>query len=148
MSRSSEEEVNRLVAEVQLLDATINALRSRLEVTEAALAESRMALETLRAVKSVKKGTELLIPIGAGSYVFARIDRTDRVIVGVGANVCVEKTIDESIKITDERVSRLEQVRTALYQQIAQASQRLSEAREALERRIRAKEAGSSVGGS
>jgi len=146
LTASSDEEVNRLVAEVQLLEATINALNSRLELTEAALNESRMALETLKAIKDAKKGDSILVPIGADSYIFAKVDSTEKVIVGVGANVRVEKSIESSIEMVDQRINRLEQIRKALEQQLLQASQRLGEARERLERLIRAREVGSPAG--
>lgn len=145
MAASSDEEINRLVAEIQLLEATVNALTSRLELTEAALNESRMALETLKAIKGASKGDSILVPIGADSYIFAKIDSTEKVIVGVGANVRVEKNIENSIEMINQRINQLEQIQKALEQQLIQASQRLGEARENLERLIRAKEAESSA---
>ncbi|MEM2447963.1 MAG: prefoldin subunit alpha [Candidatus Bathyarchaeia archaeon] len=145
MSSPSDEEINRLAAEIQLLEATLNVIKSRLDMTEATLNESRMALETLKAIESAKEGDSILVPIGAGSYVFAKIENVSKVIVGVGANVCIEKSIKESIDIVNERIAKLEQIKSSLQQQFVQASQKLEESRGSLERMIRSREAGGSA---
>lgn len=145
MSLPSEEEINRLAAEIQLLEATLNVIKSRLDVTEATLNESRMALETLKAIESAKEGDSILVPIGAGSYIFAKIENINKVIVGVGANVCVEKTIKESIDMINERIAKLEQIKSSLQQQFIQASQKLEENKESLASKISSREAGGSA---
>lgn len=145
MSAPSDEEINRLATEIQLLEATLNVIKSRLDMTEATLNESQMALETLKALESAKEGDNILVPIGASSYIFAKVENINKVVVGVGANVCVEKSIKESIDMINERISKLEQIKASLQQQFIQASQRLEENRENLERLIRTREAGGSA---
>ncbi|MBS7611462.1 prefoldin subunit alpha [Candidatus Bathyarchaeota archaeon] len=145
MSASSDEEINRLATEIQLLEATLNVIKSRLDMTDATLSESQMALETLKALESAKEGDNILVPIGAGSYIFAKVESISKVVVGVGANVCVEKSIKESIDMISERISRLEQIKSSLQQQLVQASQKLEESRGNLERLIRIREAGGSA---
>lgn len=145
MSAPSDEEINRLATEIQLLEATLNVIKSRLDMTEATLNESQMALETLKALESAKEGDNILVPIGASSYIFAKVENINKVVVGVGANVCVEKSIKESIDMINERISKLEQIKASLQQQFIQASQRLGENRENLERLIRTREAGGSA---
>lgn len=145
MSAPSDEEINKLATEIQLLEATLNVIKSRLDMTEATLNESQMALETLKALESAKEGDDILVPIGAGSYIFAKVENINKVVVGVGANVCVEKGIKESIDMINERIAKLEQIKASLQQQFIQASQRLDENRGNLERLIRVREAGGSA---
>ncbi len=145
MSASLDEEINRVAVEIQLLEATLNTIKSRLSVTEATLNESQMALETLKALESAKEGDSILVPIGAGSYIFAKIENINKVIIAVGANVCVEENIKKSIDMINERIAKLEQIKASLQQQFIQTSQKLEENRGNLERLIRAREAGGSA---
>jgi len=145
MSTPSDEEINRLAMEIQLLEATLSVIKSRLDLTEATLNESRMALETLKALESAKEGDNILVPIGASSYIFAKIENVNKAIVGIGANVCMEKSIKESIDMINDRIAKLEQIKSSLQQQFIQASQKLEESRENLERLIRIREAGASA---
>lgn len=135
-----EEEVRRLLLESEILEGTLATLRQRLGLIEASMAESRTAAETLSGVKAEKRGAEVLVPIGGGSFVRARIEDNEKVIVGIGADVSVEKTIEEAIKDFEERLSELERTRQSVEQQFLQVSQRLEADRERLSQLLRARE--------
>ncbi|MEM2926355.1 MAG: prefoldin subunit alpha [Candidatus Bathyarchaeia archaeon] len=135
-----EEELRRLLIESEILEGTLNTLRQRLSLIEASITESRMAAETLQGIKSEKKGAEVLVPIGGGSFIKARIEDNERVIVGIGADVSVEKTIDEAIKDFEDRLGDLEKTRQSVEQQFLQVSQRLEADRERLSEILKARE--------
>ena len=127
--RTDEEELRRLLVETELIESTLGTLRARLELLNAGLTESRLAVQALTAIKSEKKDVETLVPIGAGSYIRARLDDVEKVVVGVGAEVSVEKTLDEALENLEQQVSQLEKSRAALEQQWVQASAALEEDR-------------------
>jgi len=127
--RAEEEELRRLLVEAELLEGTLGALRARLELLNQGLTESRLAVQALTAIRSEKKDAEALVPIGAGSYIRARLDDVEKVVVGVGAEVSVEKGLSEALENLEQQVSQLERSRTALEQQWAQASAALEENR-------------------
>lgn len=135
-----EEEIRRLVLESEVLEGTLATLRQRLSLIDASMAESRIAIQALTGVKAEKKGVEALVPIGGGSFVRARIDDNERVIVGIGADVSVEKTIEEAVKDFEGRLGELERTRQSVEQQFLQVSQRLDADRERLSQLIRARE--------
>jgi prefoldin alpha subunit len=135
-----EEELRRLLIESEILEGTLATLRQRLSLIEASMTESRMATETLLGIKSEKMGAEVLVPIGGGSFIKARIGDNERAIVGIGADVSVEKTIDEALKDFEERISELEKTRQSVEQQFLQVSQRLEADRERLSQLLKARE--------
>ena len=69
------------------------------------LATSKLTLE---GIKNLTKGDEILVPIGASSFVRARIDDTAQVIAGIGANVSVDRSIDDATKNLEERITLIE----------------------------------------
>jgi prefoldin alpha subunit len=77
-------------------------------------------MKTLESVKDEKKGTEMLIPVGAGSLLKVEITDVEKTILGVGAGVCVEKSVESSINDLKERQEELEKLSNSQQQQLAQ----------------------------
>ncbi len=78
------------------------------------------ALSTLEGTKGKPGETETLVPIGSGSFVKARLADAEKVIIGVGAGVCIEKPIEDSMKDLRLRSSELEKARATVTQQLNQ----------------------------
>ncbi len=117
---SSDEEVRELISEIRLLEGSARILQSRIDVISAALSETLTAIQTLEGAKGKPEGTEALLPIGSGSFIKCRISNPDTIMIGVGAGVIVEKTIDDAIKDLRVRSSDLERARTSVTQQLGQ----------------------------
>jgi prefoldin alpha subunit len=76
-----------------------------------------------------KADTELLVPIGGSSYVKAKLENTDKLIVGIGAGVSVEKTLPETKDIIKRRLEELEKARLSLQTQFGQVVDKINENR-------------------
>ncbi len=122
---TEDEAIRQLIVEIRLLEGSARVLQSRYEVIQAALRDVLVANSTLEGINKKPKGTETLVPIGADSYVRAEISDSEKVIVGIGAEVCMEKTIDESITELKNRQTELEKTRTSIEQQLGQILTRL-----------------------
>ena len=61
-----------------------------------------------------------MVPIGGGSYIEATLRSADKIIVGVGAGVAIEKTTKEAKENLGNRISDLEKTRVSLEQQLTQ----------------------------
>ena len=131
---SSEEEFfRRLVVELRMLEGTAEALQSRVNLVNAALTELRVASMTLNGLGKEKKDAQLFVPIGGGSYVKARLGSADKIIVGIGADVALERTMKEAKENLGNRIAELEKTRTTLGQQFAQVVEKIREDRTKLE---------------
>jgi len=130
---SEEETFRRLVVELRILEGTADALQSRINLVNAALTELTVAGMTLEGLEKEKKAAQLFVPIGGGSYVKAKLESVDKVIVGIGAEVAVERTMKEAKENLENRVAELEKTRTTLGQQLGQVIERIRENRARLE---------------
>ncbi|MBE0511638.1 prefoldin subunit alpha [Candidatus Bathyarchaeota archaeon] len=131
---SSEEEVfRRLVVELRMLEGTAEALQSRVNLVNAALTELRVSSMTLEGLEKEKKDAQLFVPIGGGSFVKAKLASSDKVIVGIGADVALERTMKEAKENLGNRIAELEKTRTSLGQQFAQVVEKIREDRTRLE---------------
>ncbi|UCE29548.1 MAG: prefoldin subunit alpha [Candidatus Bathyarchaeota archaeon] len=130
---SEQENFRRLAVELRILEGTAEAIQSRMNFVNAALAELGVAKMTLDGLQKVKKNASLLVPVGGGSYVKARLEGTDKMIVGIGANVAVEKTMKAAKEKTGARMTDLEKTRTSLQQQMAQVVEKIQNNRSLLQ---------------
>ncbi len=131
---SSEEEVfRRLVVELRILEGTAEELQSRVNLVNAALTELRVSSMTLEGLEKEKTDAQLFVPIGGGSFVKAKLASSDKVIVGIGADVALERTMKEAKENLGNRISELEKTRTSLGQQLAQVVEKIREDRARLE---------------
>jgi len=125
----SEDVLRRLVMELQILQETADTIQQRIGLTYAAINELQIAHNTLEGIKKEKNGSSLLIPIGGGSYVKTKLEDSEKLIVGIGANVAVEKNIGEAQEAFQTRLLRLEKVRDSLQKQLEEIVTKITNTR-------------------
>ncbi len=102
-------------------------------MTNAAINELRVSSMTLDGLEKEKKGAQLFVPIGGGSYVKAKLETTENIVVGIGADVAVERSLKETKVEFEARIDELEKTREALGQQLNQVVGRMQENRSTME---------------
>ncbi len=130
---SDQETFRKLAIESRFLEEAANELQSRINMTNAALAELRVSNMTLEGLEKENKNAQLFIPIGGGSYIKARLENAKKVIVGIGGDVAVEKSVKETKGEFQTRISELEKTRDALGQQFNQVIEKIQENRGRIE---------------
>jgi prefoldin alpha subunit len=112
-----DESLEKLIYELQLLRGMNESIQQRINLVRSAIMELNMATSTLDGIGDKDAADSMLIPIGGGSYIRARIGDREKIIVGVGANVAVEKTVDEAKEDFQTRILELDKVRSSLQTQ-------------------------------
>lgn len=133
MENKGEEELRKLSMELRYLEQTAEAVQQRVNMVNTVIADLTYANMTLEGMEKEKEGSELLMPIGGSSYIKAKLAATDKIIVGMGAGVSVEKTLPEAKELIKKRLEDLEKSRLALQQQFAQVADRITHGRERFE---------------
>ena len=103
----TEEEMSEqeLVVNIQFLQDQAKMLASNIEMLSIYLQELATSKVTLEGIQTLKKGDEILVPIGASSFIRARIDDTEKVIVGIGVNVSMNKTMEQALEGLEKRIT-------------------------------------------
>jgi prefoldin alpha subunit len=129
----SEEELRRLSVEMRYLEQTAEALQQRISMVNAAITDLTYANATLDGIEKEKENAEMLVPIGGSSYVKVKLSDPDKVIVGMGAGVSIEKTLAEAKVTLKERLDELEKTMNSAQQQFSQVAERINSGRGRLE---------------
>ena len=129
-SRTTKEQ---LAAEYGALAQLLEDVRRRVDILNTTLAEISAAKSALEEVSSLSEGEELLVPVGAGVFVRAKLAGKDKVLVTLGASIMVEKTLEDTRKYLEEREQK---VRDALQKSVADYQALVSRLRD-IEQRLR-----------
>ena len=132
-ARSREEELRRLSVEMRYFEQTAETLQQRMGMINAALTDLTYANATLDGIETEKENAELLVPIGGSSYMKVKLASPDKVIVGLGAGISVEKTLTEAKMTLKERLEDLEKTMNSAQQQFSQVAERINSGRNRLE---------------
>ena len=136
MASKSEEEFRKLTVELRFLEQTAETIQSRLNMINAVITDLTYSSMTLEDLGKEKEDAELLVPIGGSSYVKARLGNTDKLIVGIGAGVSVEKALPEAKEVVKKRLEDLDKARMLLQQQFSQVVDKINEDRAKIEAQI------------
>ncbi|MCD6560037.1 MAG: prefoldin subunit alpha [Palaeococcus sp.] len=104
-----EEALQKLAYEYQLLQAQAQLLSQNLELLTLGMNEFSAVKGTLEELKKVEEeNPEILVPIGAGSFLKGKIMDKRSAIVSIGAGYAMEKSIDDAIAYLNERIKEYE----------------------------------------
>ena len=99
------EQLERLAYEYQLLQAQAQLLAQNLDLLTMGRNEFQAVKETLEGLKKVKdEKPEILVPIGAGSFLRGFILDRENAIVSVGTGYAIEKNLDDAVVYLEERI--------------------------------------------
>ncbi|MCW4000743.1 MAG: prefoldin subunit alpha [Candidatus Bathyarchaeota archaeon] len=129
----AEEELRKLSVEMRYLEQTAEALQQRISMVNAAITDLTYASATLDGIEKEKENVEMLVPIGGSSYVRVKLADPDKVIVGMGSGVSVEKSLADAKATLQERLDELEKTMNVAQQQFSQIAERINSGRSRLE---------------
>ena len=129
----TDEELRKLSLEMRYLEQTAETLQQRISMVNAAISDLTYANLALDGIEKEKENAELLVPIGGGAYVKVKLEDTNKIIVGMGAGVSIEKTLPEAKTTLKERLDELEKTLNVAQQQFTQVADRINSGRSRLE---------------
>ena len=133
--REQQAELQSLLLKLRQYQAQAEQTSQELLFVRQAISEHDKAIATIKQLKKMKKGDELIVPIGANSSVYVTLSSTDKIIVRVGGGVSTEKDPDSSIEYLSGMKAELENSQremTGLLQRMEQEAQTLQARLQAL----------------
>ena len=94
--------------ELQLLQQDFTQLQNNVQTIEQQLAEVELIKKSLDDFSKQKKDSESLMALANGIFAEAKILNVKHLLVNVGSNVVVKKTVPETIQLIDEQSKELE----------------------------------------
>ncbi len=133
VANKTEEEVRKLSVELRYFEQTAETLQQRVGMLNAALTDLSYANTTLENIEKEKENAEMLVPIGGGNYVSVKLANTEKVIIGIGAGVSMEKSLPDAKAIVKQRIEELQKTQISAQQQLMQIAERINQDRNRME---------------
>jgi len=119
--------------QLRYFEQTAETLQQRLGMLNAGITDLSYANMTLESIEKEKENAEMLVPIGGSSYINVKLADSNKVVVGMGAGVSVQKTLPEAKAAVKERLEELEKTRVQAQQQLSQIAERIKQDRNRME---------------
>jgi prefoldin alpha subunit len=126
--KEQEAEVQSLVLRLRQYQAQAETTSQEMIFVRQAIGEHEKAIETIKHLKSMKPGDEMIVPIGANSYIYVTLGNTDKIIVRIGGGVSAEKDPESSMEYLKEKKKELENSQremAGVLQRIEQEAQKI-----------------------
>lgn len=75
----------------------LNALTQQSQLLQMSYEETMSASQTISAVVNAKEGDEIMVPVGASTFITAKVSSAPKAVVGIGNKVSVEKSLEDAI---------------------------------------------------
>ncbi len=123
----SNEEVNKLLLAAQQLEQQATRYNQQIEILNSYYSEIQTSEQTLVELKDAKNDQQMLLPIGAGNFIYTTIKNAEKVIVTIGAGIHSEKSLDEAIDGVKKKKSEVENQLTQIKASYNEVVERLRE---------------------
>jgi prefoldin alpha subunit len=130
----AESDLRQAMAALETSRAQLDALARQEELLRISLDEYVRARETMARYAQAPLGTQILVPIGANSFLFANVADVGRCIVGIGSEVALEDSLERAIERLDNRIKQLQEVQEGLVKRMAEMENRVNEYAAAVQR--------------
>lgn len=112
--------MRKLAVELQLMQGSAETLQQRLQLLQAAVSDLRVAGASIEALKDGEEGDPILVPTGGDTFVNANLGDLSKVIVGIGADVSIEMSLEEAEGNVSRRLEEVEKASHSVQQQLQQ----------------------------
>jgi len=134
------EELRQAMAVLEAYGAQLEALNRQARILQVSLEDTTRARESFKALVDAKEGDDVLIPVGASSFVHAKATGKKKAIVGIGNRVSAEKDLDEAIAFMDETAGELSRALKETIGTIAEIEQMANQLSMAIQSEYRQRE--------
>jgi len=101
---TKEEEITRNLTMIEYYKEQLNSIDMQLQYMQAAIADFYKAKLTVENIKKTTDQSEILIPVGGGTYINGIVNNSTKLLVDIGAGIVTEKTVDDAVTKIEERI--------------------------------------------
>jgi len=118
-------ELQEKILTYRILEARLDSLLKQRDILASKLVEIQTTLQSIDEIEKSKE--EILVPIGSEAYTFGRITDKKKLIVEIGANVALEKTVEEGKEILNKRKAEMGNALNSIQKSILEISSNLEQ---------------------
>ena len=103
----NDDELRQALAALDAYKNQLGALTQQSQLLQMSYEETLSATQTLTSLINAKEGDEIMVPVGASSFVTATVTSKPKAVVGVGNKVSVEKSLDDAVEYMKSNLTEI-----------------------------------------
>jgi prefoldin alpha subunit len=103
----NDDELRQALAALDAYKNQLAALTQQSQLLQMSYEEALSATQTLTSLINAKEGDEIMVPVGASSFVTAKVTSAPKAVVGVGNKVSVEKSLDDAVEYMKSNLAEI-----------------------------------------
>jgi len=119
------QELQQKYMEFQLLGEQMKQTQKQIQVLEEQMTEIVYTQQSLDSIKDLKKGDQILVPVSNGIFAEATITNTEKLIVNVGANTMVQKSVESAKEMLSQQVTEVSNLHIQLHEMLGKIEEEL-----------------------
>lgn len=129
----NDDELRQMLALMESYKNRTEALSHQVTVLRSTLDEVNMANQSIKALMDAKEGDEIMIPIGASSFMNVKVTSNKNIVVGIGSGLSVEKTPEDASAYMEMNAAELSEALKKTVNALQEVQQALSTVSEAVQ---------------
>jgi prefoldin alpha subunit len=121
---ASETELRRNLAVLDQYREQMEAFAQQQEIVRISLEEHLRAKETLLRYRETGEAAEILVPVGANSFVVVASKDVKKAFVSIGSDLLVHDDIDRQLERLDARIKSITEAANAIAQRLGELQRR------------------------
>jgi len=101
------EEIQKKYLELQLINQNFQQIKEQLTILSQQIVQLQSTSDSLDALGDVKGKNEILVPLGGGLFAKADFDKGENVLANVGADVLVERDLQDGKGLVKQQIDEL-----------------------------------------
>ena len=94
----NDDEFRQAMAALEAYKVQLDTMAQQSNFFKLSLEETMRARDTLKAFAEAKEGDEIMVPVGASSFVIATVTSKRKAVVGIGNKVSIDMDLDDAAK--------------------------------------------------
>ncbi len=118
--------------EYRVLAEQIQQVQQHLSALEQHVQQLQSVQHALTQLSTMSTPRETFIPVGAGIFFNGSIHNTQEVLLNVGSNICVKKSVPDALQTIDKQLMEVQGVMDHFEQEMQKGMQRVEELKQEL----------------
>ena len=103
----NDDELRQALAALEAYKNQLNALTQQSQLLQMSYEETLTASRTLASLENAKEGDEIMVPVGANSFITVKVTSNRNVIVDIGSDISVEKNPESAIEYMGANIAEI-----------------------------------------